>query len=179
MARATRRPHSSLDDSSLKSSEHAHSADVVAIGNRLRRLSRHPACRYRWQDPQVQTSSRPSRAPTKTRREERSMSNAGMLHRVGPYRLHVRLARDLARMGFSSLRVDLADTGDSPLRPGLTYTQSVAADFSEITAPGVAARSITARRGRTLLRCAPRGPAGARAATDRRHGSARSDLFSR
>src|SRR5882672_2499523 len=35
--------------------------------------------------------------------------NAGMLHRVGPYRLHVRLARDLSRMGFSSIRVDLAD----------------------------------------------------------------------
>jgi len=59
--------------------------------------------------------------------------NAGMLHRVGPYRLHVRLARDLSRMGFSSIRVDLADTGDSPRRPGLTYPQSVAADFSEIT----------------------------------------------
>jgi Serine aminopeptidase, S33 len=59
--------------------------------------------------------------------------NAGMLHRVGPYRLHVRLARDLSRMGFNSVRVDLADTGDSPRRPGLTYSQSVAADFSEIT----------------------------------------------
>ena len=58
--------------------------------------------------------------------------SAGLLHRVGPYRLHVRLVRELAQMGFSSLRVDLAGTGDSPPRPGLTYQQSVAADFEEI-----------------------------------------------
>lgn len=58
--------------------------------------------------------------------------SAGLLHRVGPYRLHVRLARELAQMGFSSLRVDLAGTGDSPPRPGLTSQQSVVADFEEI-----------------------------------------------
>jgi hypothetical protein len=59
--------------------------------------------------------------------------NAGLLHRVGPLRLHVRLARELSRMGFSSLRVDLAGSGDSPRRPGLAYPQSVAADFGEIS----------------------------------------------
>ena len=59
--------------------------------------------------------------------------NAGLLHRIGPHRLYVRLARDLSRMGFSSLRVDLAGTGDSPRRPGLTYSQSVAADFGAIS----------------------------------------------
>jgi dienelactone hydrolase len=58
--------------------------------------------------------------------------NAGLLHRVGPHRLYVRLARDLARMGFSSLRVDLAGKGDSPSRPGLTNQQSAAADYEEI-----------------------------------------------
>ena len=58
--------------------------------------------------------------------------NAGLLHRVGPARLHVRLVRGLAQMGFSALRVDLAGTGDSQRRPGLTYSQSVAADFAEI-----------------------------------------------
>ena len=57
---------------------------------------------------------------------------AGLLHRIGPNRLHVHLARELARLGCSSLRVDLAGTGDSPRRPGLTYQQSVAADFEEI-----------------------------------------------
>jgi pimeloyl-ACP methyl ester carboxylesterase len=58
--------------------------------------------------------------------------SAGLLHRVGPYRLHVRLGRELAQIGFSSLRVDLAGTGDSPPRLGLTNQQSVAADFAEI-----------------------------------------------
>jgi pimeloyl-ACP methyl ester carboxylesterase len=58
--------------------------------------------------------------------------NAGLLHRVGPRRLYVHLARDLSRMGFSSLRVDLAGMGDSPPRPGLTNQQSVAADYDEI-----------------------------------------------
>jgi pimeloyl-ACP methyl ester carboxylesterase len=60
--------------------------------------------------------------------------SAGSLHRVGPHRLHVRLSRELAQMGFSSLRVDLSGTGDSPPHPGLTNQQSVAADFAEILA---------------------------------------------
>jgi pimeloyl-ACP methyl ester carboxylesterase len=42
--------------------------------------------------------------------------NAGMLHRVGPNRLHVRLARELARRGFTSLRFDRSGVGDSPPR---------------------------------------------------------------
>jgi len=71
--------------------------------------------------------------------------NAGLLHRVGPSRLHVCLARELAPMGFSSLRVDLAGTGDSPPRPGLTNQQSVAADYQEIM--GV----LEARLGRVPL----------------------------
>jgi pimeloyl-ACP methyl ester carboxylesterase len=58
--------------------------------------------------------------------------SAGLLHRAGPARLHVLLSRELAQMGFSSLRVDLAGTGDSPRRTGLAYSQSVAADFEEI-----------------------------------------------
>lgn len=58
--------------------------------------------------------------------------SAGLLHRVGPNRLHVHLARELAPMGFSSLRIDLAGTGDSPRRLGLTNQQSVATDFDEI-----------------------------------------------
>ena len=60
--------------------------------------------------------------------------SAGLLHRVGPYRLYVRLARELAQMGFNSLRIDLAGRGDSPPRLGLTNQQSVAADFAEILA---------------------------------------------
>jgi hypothetical protein len=42
--------------------------------------------------------------------------NAGLVHRVGPNRLHVRLARAAARRGFVSLRFDLSGVGDSAPR---------------------------------------------------------------
>ena len=39
--------------------------------------------------------------------------NSGLLHHVGPHRLHVNLARRLARTGLHSLRFDLSGIGDS------------------------------------------------------------------
>ena len=39
--------------------------------------------------------------------------NAGVLHRVGPHRLHVTLARRIAAIGLASLRLDLGGIGDS------------------------------------------------------------------
>jgi hypothetical protein len=39
--------------------------------------------------------------------------NAGVLHRVGPHRLHVVLARRLAAAGLAGLRLDLGGIGDS------------------------------------------------------------------
>jgi len=39
--------------------------------------------------------------------------NAGVLHRVGPHRLHVSLARRIAALGLTSLRLDLGGIGDS------------------------------------------------------------------
>ena len=44
--------------------------------------------------------------------------NAGIVHRIGPFRLHVNLARELAEKGFSTLRMDLSGLGDSQARPG-------------------------------------------------------------
>jgi hypothetical protein len=44
--------------------------------------------------------------------------NAGLLHRVGPYRLHVDLARKLASLGFVVFRFDLGGIGDSQLPKG-------------------------------------------------------------
>ncbi len=41
------------------------------------------------------------------------MLNAGLLHRVGPFRLHVELARRLAVQGVRSFRFDLSGIGDS------------------------------------------------------------------
>ena len=42
--------------------------------------------------------------------------NAGILHRVGPHRMYVLLARALAAANYASLRFDLSGIGDSPNR---------------------------------------------------------------
>jgi hypothetical protein len=57
---------------------------------------------------------------------------SGLLHRVGPRRLYVRLARELAQQGFSSLRVDLAGRGDSSPSAGCSEEQSLLKDYEEI-----------------------------------------------
>ena len=44
--------------------------------------------------------------------------NAGIVHRVGPFRIHVDIARQLAAAGFSTLRLDLSGLGDSAPRTG-------------------------------------------------------------
>ncbi len=44
--------------------------------------------------------------------------NAGLLHRVGPSRLNVELARSLAARGLTALRFDMAGVGDSELQVG-------------------------------------------------------------
>ena len=41
---------------------------------------------------------------------------AGLLHHVGPHRMHVLLARALVKMGISTLRFDLSGIGDSSVR---------------------------------------------------------------
>ena len=42
--------------------------------------------------------------------------NAGLLHRVGPNRLYVKIARNLAAMGFVVFRFDFSGIGDSAVR---------------------------------------------------------------
>jgi dienelactone hydrolase len=41
--------------------------------------------------------------------------NAGVVHRIGPHRLNVKLARALAARGFTAFRMDLSGLGDSPV----------------------------------------------------------------
>lgn len=51
--------------------------------------------------------------------------NAGLIHRVGPNRLYVKLARSLAEMGFVVLRFDFSGKGDSQAREDhLPFEQS-------------------------------------------------------
>ena len=58
--------------------------------------------------------------------------NAGIVHRVGPFRLHVNVARLLAKHGFASLRMDLSGLGDSQARTGkLSKDERVRRDVAE------------------------------------------------
>ena len=55
---------------------------------------------------------------------------AGMLHRVGPNRLYVTLARRLSRLGVPSLRFDLSGIGDSQQRTdGIPADEGAVADI--------------------------------------------------
>ena len=68
--------------------------------------------------------------------------NAGVIHRVGPHRLHVRLARRLAADGLTSLRLDLSGIGDSQALSGeLAFRERAVADAR------VAMDELTARTG--------------------------------
>ena len=59
--------------------------------------------------------------------------NAGIIHRVGPNRMNVTLARVLAAHGFSVLRFDLSGLGDSEMRAdGLAPLEASLADIREV-----------------------------------------------
>jgi len=59
--------------------------------------------------------------------------NAGILHRVGPYRLYVDMARNLAKMGFLTVRFDLSGKGDSePRRDKLLEKERAIRDVREV-----------------------------------------------
>jgi hypothetical protein len=47
--------------------------------------------------------------------------NAGVVHRIGPHRLNVKLARGLAQHGITSIRIDLSGLGDSPAAGGTSH----------------------------------------------------------
>jgi pimeloyl-ACP methyl ester carboxylesterase len=51
--------------------------------------------------------------------------SAGILHRVGPNRLHVRLARALAQAGFPVLRFDFSGIGESGVTSGGSYEERI------------------------------------------------------
>jgi pimeloyl-ACP methyl ester carboxylesterase len=59
--------------------------------------------------------------------------NAGVIHRVGPSRLYVHLARALAEAGWLSVRLDHSGIGDSPVRrDGQSFDQSAIAEAREV-----------------------------------------------
>ncbi len=57
--------------------------------------------------------------------------NAGLVHRVGPNRLYVKIARHLASMGFVVLRFDFSGQGDSDIRRDNLPFAKIAVDETE------------------------------------------------
>jgi pimeloyl-ACP methyl ester carboxylesterase len=58
--------------------------------------------------------------------------NAGLVHRTGPGRIYVKIARNLASLGFVVLRFDFSGIGDSPVRPDtLGFDQSAILETQE------------------------------------------------
>ena len=60
--------------------------------------------------------------------------NAGLLHRVGPFRLYVDIARRIAACGFPSIRLDQSGKGDSNARRGVPLTETTIADVTAAAA---------------------------------------------
>jgi pimeloyl-ACP methyl ester carboxylesterase len=60
--------------------------------------------------------------------------NAGLLHHVGPFRLHVDLAEQLAQTGFAVTRLDQSGKGESPRRAGLGRSESMLVDYDDALA---------------------------------------------
>lgn len=58
---------------------------------------------------------------------------AGMVHRAGPHRLHVRIARELAAEGYRVARFDFSGIGDSPVRrDNLPLEQAAVSETREV-----------------------------------------------
>jgi pimeloyl-ACP methyl ester carboxylesterase len=58
--------------------------------------------------------------------------NPGIVHRVGPGRVYVKIARRLAAIGFSALRFDFSGIGDSPVRHDtLPFAKSAIAETQD------------------------------------------------
>ena len=73
--------------------------------------------------------TRPNGGLANTDRPAIILLNAGLLHRVGPNRIYVQMARALAQAGFTVLRFDFSGMGDSrPREDHLPYIQSAPAE---------------------------------------------------
>jgi len=57
--------------------------------------------------------------------------NAGLLHNVGPFRLHVRIAEALSSMGFPVIRIDQSGKGESSSRTGGSRLDTIVLDYED------------------------------------------------
>jgi len=60
--------------------------------------------------------------------------NSGLLHHVGPFRLHIDLADRLALDGYAVMCLDQSGKGESPRRKGMNRQQSVLLDYDDAMA---------------------------------------------
>ena len=75
----------------------------------------------------------PARGYIDTARPALIILNAGLVHRVGPNRLHVKVARCLAERGLVSVRFDFSGIGESLPRPDhMPYTLSAVLEVREV-----------------------------------------------
>lgn len=73
------------------------------------------------------------------------LTNAGVIHRIGPHRLNVRLARAFAERSAPAARFDLSGLGDTPAaRETRGYARQVERDFQAVM--DAATRETGARR---------------------------------
>jgi len=80
----------------------------------------------------VGVSAAPIERPEGDPRPAVILLNSGLIHRVGPKRLSVRLARSLAHEGVVALRFDVSGLGDSePRRDGISMVEGVIRDAQE------------------------------------------------
>ncbi len=68
--------------------------------------------------------------------------NTGIEHRVGPNRLHVRIARALGEAGYASARIDLSGLGDSPAALDSNSTDELRAAMDELQRRGAARQFV-------------------------------------
>lgn len=57
--------------------------------------------------------------------------NAGLLHHIGPFGLHVDLANKFATIGIPTIRLDQSGKGESPKRHGFSRSDSIIADYDD------------------------------------------------
>ncbi len=72
--------------------------------------------------------------------------NSGILHRVGPGRTYVKMARELAALGFTVLRFDFSGIGDSKVRH-----DNLPFDKSSVDEAQAAAAQVPAFRSQRLV----------------------------
>lgn len=78
----------------------------------------------------IGTMTLPDRVASRPRRIGLLLFNAGVIHRIGPHRLNVKLARTACELGVPSLRFDIHGQGDSARAQGrLGYLDQVVQDL--------------------------------------------------